>query len=283
MIHPGICSVGFAHLPWAEVLSHAARAGLKGVEWGAAHVPPGSVQVAREVSLRTRELGLVASSYGSYYRAGVSEPVLPFDRVLETAVALGALTVRVWAGNKDGEEANAARRAAIVGDIARLAEMSARAGVTLGLEYHHGTLTGSPKSTDRLMQEVNHAAVRFYWQPPLGRPPRYCLDSLRWVLPRLANLHVFHWTVGPSNGGEGAPPDLSALVWPEDYHRHPLSDGVEPWRTYLECAATAPGDRWALLEFTKGDAPEQMAADARTLATLLVNANALDNRKAMGT
>lgn len=274
MIHPGICSVGFAHRPWQEVLSHAAQAGLKGVEWGTAHVPPGSVQVAREVGLRTREFEMVACSYGSYYRAGVSEPGLPFERVLETAVALGAVTVRIWAGNKDGGEANAAQRAAIVEDIARIAEMSAKAGVALGLEYHHGTLTGSPESTDRLMQEADHAAVRFHWQPPLGRPPGYCLDSLRRVLPRLANLHVFHWTVGSSKGDESAPPDLSALVWPEDYHRHPLSDGLEPWRTYLRCATTAPGDRWALLEFTKGDAPEQMAADARTLATLLVNANA---------
>lgn len=269
MIHPGICSVGFAHLPWQKVLSHTVQAGLKGVEWGAVHVPPGSVQIAREVGLRTRELGLVASSYGSYYRAGVSEPGLPFDRVLETAVALGAFTVRVWAGNKDGEEVSAAQRALIVEDIGRIAEKSARAGVTLGLEYHHGTLTGSPPSADRLMQEVDHPAVRLYWQPPLGRRPQYCLDSLRRVLPRLANLHVFHWTVGLSDEGETVPPDLSALVWPEDYHRHPLSDGMESWRTYLECAATAPGDRWALLEFTKGDDLRQMAADARTLAALL--------------
>jgi hypothetical protein len=48
----------------------------------------------------TESAGLEVSSYGYYYKAGISESEgLRFSIVLETAVALNAPTIRVWAGN----------------------------------------------------------------------------------------------------------------------------------------------------------------------------------------
>ncbi len=229
----------------------------------------GATTLAKEVGRQTRDAGFSTCSYGSYYRAGIVQPDLSFEAVLDTALALGAPTVRIWAGNRDAEEVDDEQRALIVKDVGRIAELAARAGVTVGFEYHHGTLTNSRQSTDRLMREIPHAAVRFYWQAPFGRSPHYCLDSLRRVLPRLAHLHVFHWTVGAEVIDDVQPPDLKSLIWPQDYHRHPLSDGAACWRTYLACAATSATDHWALLEFTKDDDWRQLAEDARTLVALL--------------
>jgi hypothetical protein len=199
----------------------------------------------------------------------VSQPNLSFDAVLETALAMGAMTVRVWAGIRDAEDVDDTQRALIVEDIVRIAEKAAQAGVTLGFEYHHGTLTNSPHSTARLMREVPQEAVRFYWQAPFGRSPEYCLDSLRCLLPRLAHVHVFHWTIGAGVISDLRSPELKSLVWPQDYHRHPLCDGAACWQTYLECASSAPSDHWALLEFTKDDDWRQLAEDARVLVSLL--------------
>lgn len=269
MIRPGLCSIGFARFAWSDVLSHAAQAGLEAIEWSALHVAAGATALAGEVGRRTRDAGLATCSYGSYYRAGIVQKDLSFEAVLDTALALGAPTVRIWAGNRDAEEVDDAQRALIINDVARIADLAAQAGVAVGFEYHPGTLTNSPQSTDCLMREIPHAAVRFYWQTPFGRSPQYCLDSLRRVLPRLAHLHVFHWTVGAGVIDDAQPPDLKSLVWPQDYHRHPLSDGADCWRTYLACAATSAIDHWALLEFTKGDDWGQLAEDARSLAALL--------------
>lgn len=269
MIKPGLCSIGFAHVPWPEVITQANRVGLTGIEWSALHVVTGALDQAREVGRCTRDTGLSTCSYGSYYRAGMSQPDLSFDAVLDTALALGATTVRVWAGILDAEDCGDRQRELIVRDIVHIADQAARVGVTLGFEYHHGTLTSSPQSTARLMQEVQHEAVRFYWQAPFGRSPKYCLDSLRCLLPRLGNVHVFNWTVGSGLISDQRSPELKSLVWPRDYHRHPLYDGAACWRAYLECASSAPSDHWALLEFTKNDDWQQLAEDARVLVSLL--------------
>jgi len=254
MLQPGLCSVGFRGLDWQEVLSLCVQAQLKGIEWNAAHVAPGELELARRVRLWTEGMGLVNCSYGSYYRAGVSEAAMPFERVLETAVNLGAPLVRIWAGNQNAEELSESARAEIVQDLMRVGDLAAVAGVQVGLEYHGNTLTNSQESTARLMAEVPHPAVRFYWQPPTASTPAVALESLRQVLPRLAYVHVFHWT-GPA----------------ADLHRHPLAAAKADWLSYLQQAAEAPdgANRWALLEFTRDDSPLQMIEDAKVLAELL--------------
>jgi hypothetical protein len=44
--------------------------------------------------------------------------------------------------------------------------------------------------------------------------------------------------------------------------RHPLEEGGEEWADYL-CAAS--GDRYALLEFVKGDSLDALRADSNSL------------------
>lgn len=81
--------------------------GLKGIEWGGdIHVPVDAIPRTREVSRATNEAGLAVAAYGSYYRVAESEGTgLNFSAVCETASALEAPTIRVWAGTKNSEDA----------------------------------------------------------------------------------------------------------------------------------------------------------------------------------
>lgn len=237
----------------AEIVGLAARAGLTGVEWGGdVHVPHGDVAQARAVAGMTRDAGLEVAAYGSYYRVGEMESPA-FESVLETAVALGAPTIRVWAGRRGSADADAQYRAAVIRDSRRIADLAGEAGVTVSYEYHRNTLTDTRASVHRLLTEVNHPGMRTLWQPPLGADDAECVDGLREVLPWLSNLHVFHW-------------------WPSAHDRRPLSEGAERWRRFLAAAGDGTG-RYALLEFVRDEDPDTFLHDASVLRELL-NENA---------
>src|SRR5829696_85103 len=97
---PGMCSVAFRGLPAEDVVRLAAAAHLAGIEWGAdVHVRPGELATAERVGAWCSEAGVEAASYGSYLcarRDGDGDA----ERVLETAHALGATNLRVWAGDR---------------------------------------------------------------------------------------------------------------------------------------------------------------------------------------
>ena len=102
----------------------------------------------------------------------------------------------------------------------------------------------------RLLAEVDHANLSTYWQPPLDRDTNDCLRDLRSLLSRLSHVHVYNWR-GPA------------------MERLPLAAGAERWRKFLELAATAPGDRYAMLEYVEADAPANFLRDAATLKSWL--------------
>ena len=248
MIKAGLVSISFRDLPVAAVAAAAAEAGLRSVEWGGdVHVPHGDLKAAAAAKAVCADLGLETAAYGSYYRAGESPAQgLEFGTVLETAVALGAPTIRVWAGALGSAVADAAYRDLVAADLRRAADMASAAGVDVGVEYHGGTLTDDDSSARALLRKVGNLAA--YWQPPVGMSPEMRKRSLAAVLGRLANLHVFHW-----RGTE----------------RLPLAEGRGEWVEYLRMAAADGRGRHALLEFAKDDSPGQMAADAKVLLGIL--------------
>ncbi|HEY0946380.1 MAG TPA: TIM barrel protein [Opitutaceae bacterium] len=248
MIWPGLVSVTFRpHAP-AEIVALVKKAGLVGIEWGGdVHVPAGDVARAREVRELTEQAGLRVAAYGSYYRVGASEGAgLPFERVLETAVELGAPTIRVWPGTAASDATDDAARWRIVHELRRIGDLASRALVSISTEFHGGTLTDTNDSASQLLVEVDHTNVFTYWQPHNGEATPECVAGLRAVLPRVSNAHVFHW-------------------WPTAQERHPLADGAARWREFFAELERAPGDRYALLEFVAGDAPEAFLRDAATL------------------
>lgn len=252
LVKAGLVSVSFRKLSVREVVDLAASSGLSSLEWGGdIHVPHGEIDTAREVARMTGDGGLEVAAYGSYYWLGESEAAgLPFAEVLDTAVALGAPTIRVWAGKKSSAEADAAHREAVGADALRVAAMAEAAGVIVGYEYHANTLTDTAESTRALLAATEHPAIRCLWQPAVGLSLEETLDTLEVVLPRLAHVHAYYW------GETGA-------------ERFPLSEGRTRWRSYLARIRAAGPDPEVLLEFVPGDDPEVLPREAATLRELL--------------
>lgn len=114
---------------------------------------------------------------------------------------------------------------------------------------------------------MSHTNVFFSRQAPHGFSQDQCLHGLRGLLDRLSTVHVYHWTIGAYEKNL-FDESQRVLKYPEDFHRHPLADGVERWQSYLDLAATSGGTHCALLEFVRNDSVEQAQADARELVDL---------------
>lgn len=248
MIYPGLVSITFRKLTPAEVVGLVRKAGLRGIEWGGdVHVPHGDIGRAREVRALTEEAGLKVAAYGSYYRAGWSETNgLPFKHVLDSAVELGAPTIRVWAGNKGSADMSGHERLAVLEDLRRIAGLAGQVGVSISTEFHGGTLTDTNESAEALLAEVGHANLFTYWQPHNGEETAACVAGLKAVAGRVSNVHVFHW-------------------WPTSAERHPLAEGTARWAEFWRELKALPGERFAMLEFVPGDAEEAFYRDAATL------------------
>jgi hypothetical protein len=210
------------------------------------------VETAQAVGQATRAACLDVAAYGSYYRVGETEGAPDFADVLASAQALGAPLIRVWAGKRGSADADAPYREQVVADLKRIATLAAEVGIAVACEFHGGTLTDTNESALAMYEAVDHPNLLAYWQPPTGPSDQYCLDGLTSLLPRLTNLHVFQW----------ATVDGKRV-------RQPLADGASRWASFLTTAGKAAGDRWALLEFVRDDAPEQLVADATTLLSWL--------------
>ena len=192
MLKTGLVSITFRKLKPLEIISLVKESGLAAIEWGGdVHVPHGNIAVARKVADQTRNAGLEVAAYGSYYRVGVSEDERSkFSSVLETAVELGASTIRVWAGNRGAADTSPELRKKIVVEALRISELAAQENIVIGFEYHGGTLTDSVESVRQLMDETNHDNLKFYWQPTIGMPAEQQFSGLRDVSGRLSNIHV---------------------------------------------------------------------------------------------
>jgi sugar phosphate isomerase/epimerase len=252
LIRTGVVSVSFRSLQPREIINLAARARLDAIEWGGdIHVPPRDLVRASEVRDATQEAGLSISSYGSYYR--LAERRSSFEPVLETAMILGAPTVRVWAGALGSAQASPEYFAAAADELADISHQAAKAGVAIALELHAGTLTDSIESTCRLIDRTNCPTTTCYWQPPHGQSLTEREAGIRRLGRRISNIHVFHWI--QDSAGEQS--------------REPLFSGASDWRCLLNTLSQLGGDRFALLEFVLNDDPDQFLADARTLKGLL--------------
>jgi 3-dehydroshikimate dehydratase len=246
MFQTGLVSITFRQLLPVQVVELVAQAQLQAIEWGGdVHVPHGNLQVARDVQTLTRNAGLAVAAYGSYYRVGHSESEGDsFQAVLDTALALGAPVIRVWAGKKDSGEADHNYRRLVTEDLQRICDMAAQAGVTVATEFHRGTLTDTAASARQLLLETEHPNVKTLWQPRVNARIPEAMADLERVLPWLAHIHVFQW---------------------RGTQRRALAEGDEAWALYLGLADDVALVRSALIEFVRNDDPQQFLHDAQTL------------------
>jgi sugar phosphate isomerase/epimerase len=250
-IRPGLCSVTLRHASIDEVARLAAECRLEAVEWGAdVHVPPGDGAAAARAVAATRAAGCSVASYGSYAFAGGVPGPTETDAVLDTAVALGAPNIRVWA--TFGVEPATGAYALMVEGLRGFCDAAGTRGLTVGLEFHGGTATATVAGVLALLDAVDRPELYTYWQPPYWRSPT-TPDSdaaeVRALGPRLSHLHVYEWT------------DV------ED--RRPLAEGRDRWRAVLASAADTDGcwvgERVAFCEFVAGDDAEVLRRDADTV------------------
>lgn len=250
MIRPGICSVTFRDLDLAALVEVTAQASLECIEWsGDAHVRPGDLEGARRALELTQQAGLAVASHGSYLRFDGTDEDGADAAVIETALAMGAPRVRVWAGSRDSADVDPRERALIVGRIRAFVDRAAAAGLEVGLEFHGGTLTDEVSSTEHLLTEVDREALRTYWQPHQGMERAEAVLTLRRVLSRVSTIHVFSW-------------------WPMA-ERLPLAERAELWQEVFAVLAADGSDRDALLEFVPDDDPGILAREAATLRELI--------------
>jgi sugar phosphate isomerase/epimerase len=244
------------HLGVEEVAKLAAEAGLRALEWGGdVHVPPGDADAARRARVATDAADLVTASYGSYLLADGDGSADTVARVLDTAVALGAPNVRAW--TPFGVEPGSSRTGEVVDALGGIARAAADRDLTVGIEFHGGTLTVTAASAAAVLDAVAAPNLATSWQLPYwcaGRSPVDDAADVTALAPRLGHLHVYEWT-GPEE-------------------RHPLADGTDRWRAVLEALDAAPAParptpRVAFLEFVAGDEVGALLADARTLHELL--------------
>ncbi|XVV03667.1 sugar phosphate isomerase/epimerase family protein [Actinosynnema sp. CA-248983] len=247
MLVPGLVSVTFRALPVPEVVDLARSCGLWAVEWGGdVHVPLHDLPAARDARDRCADAGLSVSAYGSYYRAGVTDPD-EWPRVLATAAELGAPRIRVWAGNTGSAQTPPDQRARVVAAVRDAAVRAEDYGIRIAVEHHRNTLTDTLESANRLYAEVGHGSVVPYWQPRGGQDVASAVEEVRTLLPRLTTAHVFSW--GPGGGTDRLP-----LVAREDL-----------WLPALAELARDGVDRHVLLEFVVDDSPERFREDAAVL------------------
>lgn len=246
IIHPGLVSITFRQLSVQAIIELVKQAGLLGIEWGGdIHVPHGDTAVATLVQQQTVDAGLQVAAYGSYYRVS-HEETGPFEAVLASAVALGAPTIRVWAGRQGTANADEAYWQAVIDDSRCIADLAAAEGIAIAYEFHANTLTDTNSATRTLLERVDHPNIYSYWQPPRYSEVADNLAGINVVAPWLSHVHVFQWH---RVSGE----------------REPLQVGEADWREYLTQIRTIPGERFAMLEFVKDDEPTAFLRDAATL------------------
>ena len=253
---PGLCSVTMRHLAIEEVTQLAAAAGLRAIEWGGdVHVPPGDAQAVTRARVACEAAGVSCASYGSYLLADGDGSRATIARVLDTAAGLGAANVRVW--TPFGVEPGSPQTGDVLAALGTVSEAAADRGLSVGLEFHGGTLTATASSTNAVLDAVGAPNLFTYWQPSYwcpDRPAGQDVDDVVELAPRLSHLHVYEWATAAD--------------------RRPLSDGTPRWRSVLDAVVrSAPParivPRVAFLEFVAGDDPRALRRDAATLHELL--------------
>jgi len=248
-----LASITFRKLKVEEVIALARRCYLDAIEWGGdKHVVAGDQAFALKVRQLTLQAGLKIGPYGSYDRIDGD-----FSPVLETAVALGATMVRIWAGERSSAKMTTAQRKSLVARLRERCAQAAVRGVEIGLEYHENTLTDTLDSALQLAREVDHPSLRLNWQPRAKTAFAENLRQLQALLPLLAQVHLFHW--GPLGYRD----------------RLSLEDGRQDWRRYLAEIARyqerKPRKQVPAItfEFVRGDEPDALVEDAATLRKIL--------------
>lgn len=249
MLKTGLVSVSFRNKTPEEIIKEVKKCGLQGIEWGGdIHVVPGDIKRAAEVRKLTEEEGLGVFAYGSYFRPG-EHSASEFGPVLESAVALKAPVIRVWAGAKWSFRADEAYVSRVAEETRKICDIAAGEGIQIAYEYHGWTLTDNRFSAMDLYGAVAKENMKLYWQPDFKVTGEDNLLALKMLQKNLKDIHVFYW-------------DCLG-------NRFPLKEGEELWKHYISILKEDGKDHNLMLEFVRNDSFEQLEMDAEVLKALV--------------
>lgn len=244
MLQKGLVSVSFRNLSPEEIISAAAAADLRCIEWGSdVHAPCRDAVKLQEIVQLQKRYGVSCCSYGTYFRLGVT-PIAELPDYIAAAGLLGTDILRLWCGSKRSEDCTDAEREYLLDQCRQAAKIAQEAGVTLCLECHMGSYTETKEGALELMQAVNSPAFRMYWQPNQTRSMEENVQYAKVLRDWITHIHVFQW---------------------KGDRRFPLHTGIREWMTYL---AEIPGDHMLLLEFMPDDDVASLPAEAAALSEL---------------
>ena len=245
----GLVSISFrSHSP-KEILAAVKQAGLTCVEWGSdVHAPCRDMDRLQEIAALQKEYGISCSSYGTYFRLGVT----PMEELIDYVAAaeiLGTNVIRLWCGSKSGADMTAKELEALLAACRRAAAIGREHDVIFCMENHHGTLTERLEDSLMLMNAVNSPHFRLYWQPFQWLEAEENLHIAQKLAPYTEIVHVFQWKA----------PKLNPT-------RFSLYLGVDEWRDYLK---VMPAPRTLLLEFMPDDQLSTLPIEAEALRTII--------------
>ena len=253
MFNSGVVSVSFRPNSIDEIIKAANGANLSLVEWGSdVHAPAGDVTLAEKIKADSEKSGIKTPTYGSYFRVGVT-PNAEFPKYLESAKALGASVIRIWAYKSvkatEGEEWEK-----VVAAAKEICKMAEPYGIKVCLECHNGSITEDYKTALAFLKAVDHELFGMYWQPNQLKSLEYNIDAAKALAPYVEALHVFHFI---------------------NNEKAPLSEGLSDWRKYLSIIKEALGEKCipAYLEFMPDDKIETLSREGATLNALLAEFN----------
>lgn len=233
----GLSTISNKDAPADAVLRAAADAGYDGVEiWGREpHVGDKSSDAIDSLAATASDLSLDVAAYGSYLVVGSDAFEDEFERELAVAERLGADLVRVWPGESEYEERTESEWDAAIGDLSRLADRAAEAGLGVTVEKHEGRLSNATEGARRLIEEVDRGNCGLNWQP-LFHMDEAALSAEAERLAPLSN-HV-HLQASSRRG---------------DSKRAPLRDAYFDVGAVLDCFEAAGFDGYAAVEFVTPD------------------------------
>jgi len=231
----GICSIIWKdRLRISEVVATAARVGAQGVEvWGQPPHTPDPVDLANAIRLREEldRYGLEAPQFGAYARAGEADFGSLLKRSLDVTHALGAKACRLWAGNADAEILDEAGWERVQVDLRTACNLAEEKGLLITLERHGHTVTNRLWGCVRLLEEVDHPALRINFQIK-STEPETIAEEIRVLGPHILNTHAINY--------DASSPGRTMS---------PLSRGVVDWRHLVQCLRAAGNDGYVEVEF----------------------------------
>ncbi len=241
----GLCSVSFRENTPKEIIKAAKAAGLDFIEWGSdVHAPCTDTKKLTEIAALQEEYGIRCSSYGTYFRLGVTSADELSDYI-NAAKILGTSVLRVWCGDKNSEEYTDGERDALISACRAAADIAKINGAVLCTECHERTYTNTKESALELMLAVGSDSFRTYWQPNQYKSKQENIDYARLLAPYTLNLHVFNW-----KGDE----------------KFVLREAADVWKEYLSCFQ---GERALLLEFMPDGNIASLKAEAEALKEIV--------------